>query len=40
MDAVVSRSCFELILGMNKLKTIDKEAVSWKFLLKIQALIL
>ena len=31
-----SRSCFELILRMNKLKTIDREAVSWKFLLQIQ----
>ena len=31
-----SRSCFEIILGMNKLKTIDREAVSWKFLFKVQ----
>ena len=31
-----SRSCFELISWMNKVKTIDREAVSWKFLFKIQ----
>ena len=31
-----SRSRFELILWMNKLKTIDREAVSWNFLFKIQ----
>ena len=31
-----ARSCFELILWMNKLKTIDREAVSWKFLFKVQ----
>ena len=27
---------FELILWLNKLKTIDREAVSWKFLFKVQ----
>ena len=39
LDVVVTihwRSCFELILWMNKLKTMDREAVCWKFLFKIQ----
>ena len=31
-----ARSRFELILWMNKLKTIDREAISWKFLFKVQ----
>ena len=31
-----ARSCFELILWMNKLKTIGREAISWKFLFNIQ----
>ena len=35
LDVVVT-IVFEQILWMNKLKTIDREAVSWKFLLKIQ----
>ena len=34
LDALVSQSCFELILWMNKLKTIDRKAFSWKFLIK------
>ena len=28
---VVSRSCFKLILWMKKLKTVDREIISWKF---------
>ena len=36
LDAEVSRSSFELILWMNKLKTLDREAASWKSLFKIQ----
>ena len=40
VDVVVSRSCFELILWMSKLKTIDREAVSWKLLFKIQKIYL
>ena len=34
LDALVSQSCFELFLWMNKLKTIDRKAFSWKFLIK------
>ena len=32
--ALVSRSCFEPMLGMNKHKTIDREIISWKIVLK------
>ena len=37
---MLSRSCFELIFWINKLKTIDREAVSWNYLFKIVKVIL
>ena len=36
LDAAVSRSFFELVLWMNKLKALHREAVSWKFLFENQ----